>query len=192
MRDRIVDLRQCGECFLVVSATLDSQGPLPDLWQHDLGFEHFVYIGPVIEALESSRCDDHSVKLANATKPRCDVSSQLDDLYPVGLLQDLHTTTNRSGPHRRSVSQRSQLRTDEHISRVRSLRHRSNHEAIGGQCGKILRGVHGEVRPTIENSGLHLFDEHALAADLVQRRRLVSVTGGRDDSKVRVNAGSQT
>ena len=71
--------------------------------------------------------------------------------------------------------------THQRVSGVGPFGHGGDDQAVGGGRRQVLGRVDGQVGPPVEDGGLDLLDEDALAADLGQGAGPVAVAGGGDD-----------
>ena len=71
--------------------------------------------------------------------------------------------------------------THEGVSGVGPFGHGGDDQAVGGGRRQVLGRVDGQVGPPVEDGGLDLLDEDALAPDLGQGAGPVAVAGGGDD-----------
>ena len=85
--------------------------------------------------------------------------------------------------------QAAERQPDQRVAGVAPLGHRGQHEARHGGRRQVLGRVHGEVGPPVEHRGLHLLDEHALAAQLPDRDVEPLVGHRLDDDELDVEAG---
>ena len=117
-------------------------------------------------------------------QPSLNVAAQLGEDKVGSMPCQLGPATNRAGGDVRTGRQRPPGCADERVACVGSGRDADEHETIGRGRREVLPGVHGEVGPAVEHSGLNLFDEHALATHRVDRHVGVAVADGRDDDLV--------
>ena len=82
---------------------------------------------------------------------------------------ELRPATHRPGGDAGARLQAGQRGADERVAGVAPGRHGRQHETAGGDRRQVLGRVHGQIGAAVEDRLLHLLDEHALAADGVQR-----------------------
>ena len=70
----------------------------------------------------------------------------------------------------------------------RARRYAPTTSPSGSVDGHVLRGVHGDVDPPVEQRFLELLDEDAARADLAERPRAVAVAGRRDRDERELDA----
>ena len=68
----------------------------------------------------------------------------------------------------------------ERVARILARQVRADREPFRVRRGHVLRGVHGDVDPPVEQRLLELLHEDAARADLAERPRPVAVAGRRD------------
>ena len=82
------------------------------------------------------------------------------------------------------MGERGEVGSDEGVARIPALAERGEHESVSGRGRQILGRVHGQVGSSVEHGALHLLDEHALAADLVERDVETHVAGRLDGDQL--------
>ena len=82
-------------------------------------------------------------------------------------------------------------RADERVGGIAPGAERADRRGRRGCRRQVLGRVHGDVGATVEHRLLDLLDEHALAADRVQRRRLIAVAGRLDEHELGRSPGQR-
>ena len=77
----------------------------------------------------------------------------------------------------------------ERVAWVLARRIRADDEAVRVSRGHVLRGVHGDVDPSVQQRLLQLLDEDTALADLAERLRPVPVARSRDRDERDLDAG---
>ena len=118
-----------------------------------------------------------------------DVAAQLDELEVRSHRLQLSAPTHGAGGDRRTVVEVHERPPHQHIGRVTASRERTDREGRVGQRGQILGRMHGRVCSSVEHGRLHLFDEDALAADLMERNVLTAIPRRLDEHQLAVDPG---
>ena len=119
-------------------------------------------------------------ELVALAQPGLDVAAQRPERQIGARGGELGAPADRTGADTRARTQVVERDTGERVARIAALRDRREQQPGRGLGREILGRVHGDVGPTVEHGLLHLFREHALAADRVEVRRLIAVARRRD------------
>ena len=168
----MVDAGERGGDLAVVGAAFDRDASLAD-GRHELC--RVEDLGdPVGEVEDLERGDRHHDRAADGDlrQPGLDVAAQLREL-------EVGTRAPRPGaaaaPTRwRPVAPAAmsiEAAADERVGSRATFAEGGQHEPVLGRRPQVLGRVHGQVGATVEHRQLDLLDEHALAADRVERAR---------------------
>ena len=187
--------RQLGR--LSAHNSLDGQRPLAGRWQHDLKGQQLMGLAEPAEPLESGGGQDQRIHgpLREAAQPGIDVAADLDRAKVGPDRRDLGGpawTPGAKPRSRRQLSERGRWPGDQHVAGVGPFEEAGQHQPWGWQRGKVLRRMHGQLRPPVEQRLLEVLDEHPLARRVGQaQRRLPVAMGGErheDEFVLRISA----
>jgi len=165
----VIDAAQRVDNAIVISATFDRDTSLADGWD-ELGRIELVrdHLGEP-QHFESSNRHHDGTAIGDSFESGRDVAPELGEAEVGPSAPELSPSADRprgdEGANRK-IDQRS---SDERIADRAPLGERPDDEPLLWNGRQILGGVDGEIGATVENGSLHLFHEHALPADRVER-----------------------
>ncbi len=150
----------------VVVAALDRERPLRDLRQEHRLVEDLGDVAGEPEPFERHRRHDDGVEVGGPFQPGGHVAAQPAEREVGTEVDELHAPARRSRADAGTGRQVGQAAAHQRVAGVATLGDRGQHEARHGGRRQVLARVHREVGAPVEDGGLHLLGEHALAAQL--------------------------
>ena len=186
---RVVDCPQQLERDHVSAGALDGDAALPHC-RHELrGVELVGHQVGQLEDLERSHRHHDRTAIWHLGQASVDVAAQLDEVQIGSYRKQLRAAADGAGGHRGTHGEALQSGTDQCIGRVPAPAERADGEPELLGAGQVLGRMCGEVSATVEHGTLHLFHEHTLAADAVQRYVLATVAHRVDEDQLDDEAG---
>ena len=177
----VVDGGQQGPGRLVVGPALDGQGPLARLGQDDRGVQDLGRLRRATQAVEGGHGHDDGTVVGGGAEAGVHVPPEADEGQVRAVGRQLGPAPGRAGGDPRAGREVGQRPTHQRVPGVGPFGHGGDDQAVGGGRRQVLGRVDGQVGPPVEDGGLDLLDEDALAPDLGQRAAPVAVAGGGDD-----------
>ena len=186
----MVDRLQRLEDLTVPTIAFHRNAPLANSGHELCRIEYFGNAVGEVQHLQRRHGHDDGTPDGHTFESRVDVAAQLFEHEVGPCPPELGSAPHRASGDRCFGREVRQAKADQGVGGVTTLGERSDHEALGRRRREILGRVHRHVCTSVEYSELHLFGEHTLAANGVQRhvRRLSAITERVDDEEFRWDA----
>ena len=188
VRVGVVDRGEPFERVAVVGAALHRERTLPHHREHEGRVESLGDVSAESETVEARGGEHDGVVLRRFLQSGVHVAAQLREREIRTGGCELRPASNRTGGDARADRQVVERRADEHVTRIAALGNGREHEPLGRDRRKVFRGVLRQVGLSVEHRELHLLDEHAGAAELVDRDVGPLISAGLHDHELDVAA----
>ena len=180
----------CGDEVFLTGANLQRQCALPRLGDELAGIEAAADLGSEAETVEPTGGEDDRVEAALTAfaQPCVDVPAQRFDRERRLEREQLRLAPDRRGADAHVSADL--VRAAQGVPRILALEVGADRQAGCIRRRHVLRGVHRDVDPSVEQRFLELLDENAARADLAERAGAIAVARGRDRHEGDLDAGA--